>query len=225
MVIEQLDRTAWTLEQACEHIARQLFARLMDGSSGAREQPMRMAPWRHHLSPEQRAQEEAHQELLVALRDGDLHARGRLSTQQIAPWHTARSGWRLHSGHHTHITPEQWRGGEMEWAFGTLTMSDGQFIDIRVPRFAVLAIWPESRETAQPPTTDYRSPYLDLLHRAIAEWEITEDNQPKKESLLDWFREQTIEGEPISENLASAMATLVRLPASQRGGARRAGGW
>ena len=34
----------------------------------------------------------------------------------------------------------------MEWSFGTLTMSDGQFIDIRVPRFAVLAIWPERRE-------------------------------------------------------------------------------
>jgi hypothetical protein len=225
MVIEQLDRTAWTLEQACEHIARQLLARLVDGPSVASDPPIRMAPWRHHLSPEQRAQEEARHELLVALRDGDLHARGRLSTQQIAPWHTARSGWRLHSGHHTHITPEQWRGGEMEWAFGTLTMSDGQFIDIRVPRFAVLAIWSEPRETPQPRATDYRSPYLDLLHRAIAEWEITEDNQPKKESLLDWFREQTIEGEPISENLASAMATLVRLPASQRGGARRAGGW
>jgi hypothetical protein len=225
MVIEELDRTAWKLEQACAHIAKQLLARSADGSSGAREQPMRMAPWRHHLSPEQRAQEEARHELLIALRDGDLHATGRLSTQCPAPWHTAHAGWRLHSGHPMAITPEQWRGGEMEWGLGALTMSDGQFIDIRVPRFVVLAIWPESRLTAQPPTTDYRSPYLDLLHRAIAEWKITEDNQPKKESLLDWFREQTIEGEPISENLASAMATLVRLPASQRGGARRAGGW
>lgn len=225
MLIEQLDRTAWKLEQACAHIAGQLLARSVDGSSVAREQPIRMAPWRPHLSPEQRAAEEARHELLIALRDGDLHATGRLSTQRPAPWHTAHSGWRLHSGHPTPITPEQWRGGEMEWALGTLTMSDGQFIDIRVPRFAVLAIWPEPRETPQPGPTDYRSPYLDLLHRAIAEWEITEDNQPKKESLLDWFREQTIEGEPISENLASAMATLVRLPASQRGGARRAGGW
>jgi hypothetical protein len=89
----------------------------------------------------------------------------------------------------------------------------------------VLAIWPEQREAPHSGPTAYRSPYLDLLDRAIAEWGITEDNQPKKESLLDWFREQTVEEEPVSENLASAMATLVRLPASQRGGARRAGGW
>ena len=103
------------------------------------------------------------------------------------------------------------------------TMSDGQFIDIRVPRFAVLAIWPERGELVPP--VEYRSPYLALLDRVIAEWRITEENQPKKELLVDWFREQTVEGEPISENLASAMATLVRLPGSQRGGARRAGSW
>jgi hypothetical protein len=111
----------------------------------------------------------------------------------------------------------------MNWRAGELTMSDGQFIDIRVPRFAVLAIWPERREALQ--TTEYRSPYLDLLDQVIAKLRITEENQPKKEVLVNWFREKTIEDEPISENLASAMATLVRLPASQRGGARRAGGW
>ncbi len=32
-----------------------------------------------------------------------------------------------------------------------------------------------------------------------------------------------IGGEPVSENLANAMATLIRLPSSQRGGSRRIG--
>ena len=223
MLIEQLDRTPWKLEQAWKHIATQLLSIVQEATEPASERIVRMAPWRHGQSPQERASEEARYELLIALRDGDLHATGRLSTQRPAPWHTAHAGWRLHSGHHSHITPEQWRGGEMEWGFGTLTMSDGQFIDIRVPRFAVLAIWPERRETVR--TMEYRSPYLDLLDRVITEWRITEENQPKKELLVDWFREQTVEGEPISENLASAMATLVRLPASHRGGARRAGGW
>jgi hypothetical protein len=217
MLIERLDRTAWKLEQAREHISRQVLVGLLTNLPPASEPPIRMAPWLHDAIPQERAGVEARQELLIALRDGDLHATGRLSTQR-----TAHAGWCLHSGYRSHIAPEQWRGGEMNSRAGALTMSDGQFIDIRVPRFAVLAIWPERREAVQ--TTEYRGPYLDLLDRVIAEWRITEENQPKKELLVDWFREQTIEGEPISENLASAMATLVRLPASQRGGARRAGG-
>lgn len=225
MLIELLDRTPWKLEQACKHIATQLLSLPEEHTEVGNERVGRTATWRKGRSPQEWAAEEARHELLVALRDGDLHASGRLSTERPGPWHAAHAGWRLHSGHHSHITPEQWRGGEMGWAFGTLTMSDSQFIDILVPRFAVLAIWPERQETPLPCSSDYRSPYLDLLDRAIAEWGITENNQPKKECLLDWFREQTVEGEPISENLASAMATLIRLPASQRGGARRAGGW
>jgi hypothetical protein len=43
----------------------------------------------------------------------------------------------------------------------------------------------------------------------------------KKENLSDWFLEQPIEGERISRNLADAMATLIRLPSAQRGGAKR----
>jgi hypothetical protein len=35
---------------------------------------------------------------------------------------------------------------------------------------------------------------------------------------------QEVEGEPISKNLADAMATLIRLPSSQRGGAKRVEG-
>ena len=38
---------------------------------------------------------------------------------------------------------------------------------------------------------------------------------------MDWFLEQQVEGEPISNKLADAMATLIRLPSAQRGGAKR----
>jgi hypothetical protein len=43
----------------------------------------------------------------------------------------------------------------------------------------------------------------------------------KKENLSDWFFEKRIEGEPISRNIAKSMATLIRLPTAQRGGAKR----
>ena len=157
----------------------------------------------------------AHNELLVALRDGDLHATGRLSTvraNNAAPPYTE---WTLHSGHREPISPVQWRAGEFRK--GRLRLLDGEFIDIHLPRFMVRAIWPKAeRSPAQQAT-----PYLNLPHAAIAEFAITEERQPKKDNLVEWFRAQIVEGEPLSENLASAMATLVRLPSSQRGGAKR----
>ena len=85
----------------------------------------------------------------------------------------------------------------------------------------VRTIWPKAEQVLAPQGARYSTPYLDLLHAAIAEFDITEERQPKKDNLVDWFRAQKVEGEILSENLASAMATLVRLPSSQRGGAKR----
>jgi hypothetical protein len=45
--------------------------------------------------------------------------------------------------------------------------------------------------------------------------------QLKKEALVAWFMDQDVESEPLSENLAKAMATIVRLPSSQLGGSKR----
>jgi hypothetical protein len=166
-------------------------------------------------------------EIQIALRDGDLHAQGRLSTTRSRAWHHPDDGWDLHSGHHSTITPEQWRAGKAEFGRGSLTMLDGQFVDVRAPRFMVLAVWPviEVQEPSPDPATGepYSTPYLDLLGRAIIENRLNAQNQGKKELLAEWFRSQTVEGEPVSQNLADAMATLIRLPSSQRGGAKR--GW
>ena len=40
----------------------------------------------------------------------------------------------------------------------------------------------------------------------------------------EWFLTQEVEGEPISKNLADAVATLLLLPPSQRGEAKRVDG-
>lgn len=230
MLIENLDRTWWTLQRAREHVATQIFAR---EPLEASEETATSSPWvgRRNVLPKpkplteqerrERAYRQALQELLIALRDGDLHATGRVSTNHNGSYQSGDNGWLLHSGHHSYILPNDWHGG-LDRSDSRLTTNESQYIDIRVLRFAVLAIWPEVENP--PPATDYRTPYMDLLERAITEFGLTEANQSKKECLLDWFKQQEVEGETISNNLADAMATLVRLPASQRGGAKRASG-
>jgi hypothetical protein len=233
MLIEKLDRTQWRLAEAIEHIAIQILA-----AAGTQESSATLAAaappvtpaWRRSADPAAVARAQAEDELQISLRDGDLHAQGRLSTIQTRSWTRLDDGWGLHSGHYSTIAPEQWRAGHPNVYNGVLTMADGQFIDIRIPRFVVLAIWPVTEPPRREPQPDpptgapYRTPYMDLLDRGIAENGITQHDQGKKELLADWFRSQQVEGEAVSQNLADAMATLIRLPASQRGGAKRGRG-
>jgi hypothetical protein len=228
MLVDRLDRTQWRLSQAIDHVKAEIGRSVIGGEIAPQPDPA-LPPWRQTENPRGGAASQAAREVQVALRDGDLHAQGRLSTTQSRPWTHALDGWDLHSGHHSTITPGHWRAGRADVQAGVLTMADGQFIDIRVPRFMVLAIWPvvevpDPTPAADPTTGEpYRTPYLDLLDRAIAENRVTARNQGKKELLSDWFRAQIVDDEPVSQNLADAMATLIRLPSSQRGGAKR--GW
>jgi len=226
MLIEKLDRTQWRMSQAIEHITVQIEGAIQRGEMASPPDPS-LPPWRQTEASRTTAANHAAREIQVALRDGDLHAQGRLSSTQSRPWTHSSDGWDLHSGHYSTITPEHWRAGNANVGNGVLTMADGQFIDIRVPRFVVLAIWPAVEATPPTPAMDpdtgkpYRTPYMDLLDNAIAEFRISQRYQCKKELISDWLRAQEIEGEPLSQNLADAMATLIRLPSSQRGGARR----
>jgi hypothetical protein len=65
----------------------------------------------------------------------------------------------------------------------------------------------------------YMPEYLQLIHRAIEEHKMRDDHQPKAETLQAWFRNQTVAGERISDNLARAMTTIARRPDRKRGGA------
>lgn len=218
MSLDNLDRHQWTFDEAVEHVAAVITALGIDAKQKVLAPAYTTPPWKEP-DPAEPARQLARNDVLVALRDGDLHATGRLSTVQadhVAPPYTT---WTLHSGHHEPISPAQWRSGEFR--AGALRLFDGEFIDIRLPRFMVRAIWAEPTISPAQQNDDYTTPYLDLLRAAIAEFAITEERQPKKDNLVDWFRGQKVDGESLSENLASAMATLVRLPASQRGGAKR----
>lgn len=165
--------------------------------------------------------------LLMALRDGYIRATGRLSTTEalfVDPA-TERS-WRLHASDPSLITTTEWRCGEFNFSRWDLTGPSWQYIQIEVPEFMVKAMWPDdtpgpAQSPRQATAKTYTTPYLELMQEAIMHFGLADDYQSKKENLSDWFFEKRIEGEPISRNIANSMATLIRLPTAQRGGAKR----
>ena len=223
MVLENLDRTQWSFAEALAHVETVVTAhRAVEASRLPAAPPREYMPWERPEDPRVRWKSEAHEQLMVALRDGDLHAQGRYSEERPHAWVGAGSRFGLHSGYHTSIRPEQWR--EARYLDGKLTAMLWEFIDIRVPRFMVLAIWRAYVPPAMPKSVDasaYTTPYLALMQEAIEHFSLSEARQEKKDSLYEWFRAQEVDGELVSGNLCDAMATLIRLPGAQRGGARR----
>ena len=224
MSLKTLDRTQWSFADAQRHVEAVVVARLTYEASLL--PPRDLMPWERPRDLASEGRAEAHDQLLVALRDGDLLAQGRYTEERPHGWGYGgnSSGFGLHSGYHTSIRPEQWREGR--YSFGRLTARDWEFIEIRVARFLVKAIWPDFvPETVRPAPgmneVPYTTAYLELMQEAIQRFGLTEHHQEKKEVLTDWFRSQWVEGEQVSSNLAESMGTLVRLPSAQRGGARR----
>jgi hypothetical protein len=119
----------------------------------------------------------------VALRDGDLHAQGRFSdTRNNRNWGSDfNKEWVPHSGHHEPISPAHWRQGRFER--DGLSSNQWEFIDIRVPRFMVRAIWPAYVPPSMPKSVDapaYTTPYLALMQEAIEHFSLSEARQEKK---------------------------------------------
>ena len=222
MFIEKLDRHQWTLDEAKQHIAKLILAQREREAASPRA--IQRPEWAKPDDPVKQSLDDARSELFTALRDGDLHATGRLSTQRRERYAAGYSTWDFHSGYPQPISPAQWREGRLGFREKNLEYLEGEFIDIRVPRFMVLAIWPEPRiEESQKPATEthYSTPYLELMYSAIRVHGITAEHQSKKDLLVHWYMQHKIDDEPLSNNLADAMATLIRLPQSQRGGAKR----
>ena len=226
MVLETLDRTQWSFAEALAHIETVVMAhRAVEASRLPAAPPREYMPWERPQDPRAKWKAEAHEQLMVALRDGDLHAQGRYSEERPDSWGRSGTGFGLHSGYHTSIRPEQWR--EARYLSDKLTAMFWEFVDIRMPRFMVLAIWPAYVPPSMPASVDatpYTTPYLALMQEAIEHFGLSDARQEKKESLFEWFRAQEVEGEPISNNLCDAMATLIRLPWAQRGGSKRVDG-
>lgn len=220
--------TSWSLDVAKEHverIERITHARRLYRAVCGRDVQLPAVP-ELPAGSEYAARRAARDALLLALRDGYIRATGRISTTpSLFPVSGMSGKWRLHATDLSLITTAEWREGEVDFSSDTLTGRMSQYMQIEVPDFMVMSIWPEPEQAICPAETAsrvaYTTPYLELMQAAIANFRLTPENQSKKENLLDWFLTQQIEGEPVSNKLADAMATLVRLPSAQRGGAKR----
>ncbi len=74
-------------------------------------------------------------------------------------------------------------------------------------------------------SSGYTTPYLEMMQEVMREMEISRENQGKKEAIAALFAKKLADHKltPLSQKLADAMATLVRLPESQQGRAQRKG--
>lgn len=224
--------STWSFSVALSHVERvelREHARSVHRAISGKENPGHDTP---ELMPQSAriARRRAADGLLMALRDGYIRSTGRLSTTpQIFPDPGNGRAWRLHSSDPSLITTTEWREGHLDFSCCELTGPSWQYIQIEMPDFMVKAIWsddiPEPVDRAQDAVDPiYTTPYLELMQDAIKHFGLTALRQEKKEVLSDWFRTQQIAGVPISNNLADSMATLIRLPSAQRGGAKRAMG-
>jgi hypothetical protein len=68
-------------------------------------------------------------------------------------------------------------------------------------------------------TVNYLPEYLALIHTAIEHFSISNEHQPRTEELTDWFQSQVVDGAKVSNNLASAMTTIVRRADRKKRGA------
>lgn len=68
---------------------------------------------------------------------------------------------------------------------------------------------------------DYSTPYIEIMYEVIIEEQISNENQGKATSLAEKFKEKMKKrGLNVSNNIANAMATIIRQPSSQRGKGR-----
>ena len=123
MFIEKLDRHQWTLDQAKQHIAKLILAQREREAASPRA--IQRPEWAKPDDPVKQSLDDARSELFTALRDGDLHATGRLSTQRRERYAAGYSRWDFHSGYHQPISPAQWREGSLGPSTRTSNFSRG----------------------------------------------------------------------------------------------------
>jgi len=76
-------------------------------------------------------------------------------------------------------------------------------------------------ESPSPSLSGYISPYIECMLRAIKENHITKENQPKHETLKQWFLDNAPAELGVTANKATSMATLIRMPEAATGGNKK----
>jgi hypothetical protein len=179
------------------------------------------------------AEDLAKAKILSLLREGRIRATGRMSETKRGGLSSRWEGqqYKTHSKARTYIEEDFWRTAiSVKYGFLNDARIDGkEYTDIRLVledcvaelQEDLLAHDGESTADAQNGAeSNYSTPYIDLMWQAIDHFKITDENQPIKEGLVEWFLSQEIEGQKVSRTTAEYLASFVRLPASRLGGNR-----
>jgi len=191
--------------------------------------------WNYHSTAERTyAEELATAKVMGLIRDGSIRTTGRMSETKKGPakrWEAQQ--YKQHSKVRTYIDTDFWRTAAVvksHLGFSTARSNGREYTDILlVVDDCVTHLADEvaahQRDTtadneAVSQQTDYSTPYIDLMWQAIDHFKISSENQPIKDTLVEWFRSQEIGGQKVSRATAEYLASFVRLPESRLGGNR-----
>jgi hypothetical protein len=186
---------------------------------------------KYYSIPErEHAEELAFDRMMDLLRMGLIRATGRRSdTRQGSSGRWQSQRYKQHSKMREYIDREFWdRAIFIKSAyFNTARSEHSEYTDLmlvlddcREQLAEDVAAHGTIENKPEVPESEYSTPYIDLMWRAIDEFKISTQNQPIKDNLVEWFLNQEIAGQKISQATANYLASFVRLPESRTGGNR-----
>jgi hypothetical protein len=188
---------------------------------------------KYHSTPErEHAEELAMNRMMELLRGGFVRATGRKSDVQQGSaerWQVQR--YKKHAKVRGYIDPEFWSQAIFlkSTHLNTARAETEEYTDIRLVFEDCLSHLAEDvaahkvgsvKNDVDTSASEYSTPYINLMWRAIDEFEISAENQPIKDNLVEWFLEQEIAGQKLSQATANYLASFIRLPESRTGGNR-----
>ena len=211
-----------TLQQACEWIAFKIppMEQIRANAQGFKrytllspdfENPSILSSFELHFATQadkdySKQIYDAAAKLKLALYDGDINAFGVVSTPDKQPQHQQI----------TNIPNTV----KLDIGKNTIQINDTTYTDIHIPfRDLKHAFHPTYAETAfNDIEKRYSTPYMEIMVEVINELKITDTNQPLKKILTDVIiQKMTEHGLRPSQSLTEYMATIIRLPESQKG--------
>jgi hypothetical protein len=190
--------------------------------------------WNYHSTAERDyAQELATAKVMNLIRDGSIRTTGRMSeTKKGTAKRWEAQQYKQHSKMRSYIDAEFWRTAvvvKSYLGFNSARTDGREYTDILlvlddcVEHLGNEAAHGRDSEADNKPASqqpEYSTPYIELMWQAIDHFKISGENQPIKDTLVEWFRSQEIAGQKISRATAEYLASFVRLPESRLGGNR-----
>jgi hypothetical protein len=186
------------------------------------------------------AEDQAWIELRDALGKGEITAQGCFSDQKIRQqWRVANAdeAWEMHSSNPVPVAFNHWLEGNIDWREGILTFERGQYIKICIAETTLLCLWPDPSLSMGPDTPKSRwktgkpalrstpTEHLELINKAVEKFWV-DGNEPvaTKTEIVSWLMQHQVNNQPLSENLAQTMGTMI-LPLHLRKGGIKSKEW